>query len=238
MAWDYGSDPIGRLTPALFKKYANAGVTVWGASAFRGASGRTANVPDMATRIADLTAWAGAAKRLGLAGIVATGWGRYGHVAVPCEGLDASLHMLVLAGASMWDGKLSPDAEAEAMRFLTTGRRKALAGERFVKCLDASRAIAEWRARFTAVINWTSVLAEFAGEPDRVDEKASSKRRRSWTRYISHGEKVAKEWVKAHAELVPRVWLERYVESRFWQGREISLLMGRIIDKRTKGRMR
>jgi len=238
MAWAYGADPFERLTPELFAKYAKAGVNVWGASAFRGADGKIANVPNVETRIADLNAWAGAAKRLGLVGLVATGWGRYGHVAAPCDGLEASLHTLVLAGASMWDGKLPPDAEAEAMRFLKTGRRKALAGERFVKCLETSRIIDRWRGQLAGLPDYTDHIAEFAGAPDRPSERESRQRLRSWTSYIRRGKKRSAEWVRAHSGLVPRVWLERYAESRFGQGLEIARFMEKklsgIIKRRRK----
>jgi hexosaminidase len=236
MAWAYGPDPFVRLPAALFGKYAKAGVTVWGASAFKGADGLSVDTVNTDTRIADLTAWAGSARRLGLAGIVATGWSRYSTFAVPCEGLEPSLHSLVLAGASMWDGRLPRDAEAEAMRFLAGGRRRALAGERFVRCLEASRALKEWRGGLQRLVNRSTRFAAVAGEPERVDERGVSGLLKASRDHVARGEKLAKEWVRAHAGLVPRVWLERYAESRVWPAREIGRLIQNRAEDRTEGR--
>ena len=55
----------------------------------------------------------------------------------------------------MWDVRLPPDAEAEAMRFLNTGKRKALAGERFVRCLETSRIIDRWRGQLAGLPGYT-----------------------------------------------------------------------------------
>jgi hexosaminidase len=230
MAWAYGADPFVRLPAALFEKFAAAGVTVWGASAFKGADGLSADTVDIDARVANLGAWARSAKKLKLAGVVATGWSRYSTSAVPCEGLESSLHALVLAGASMWDGRLpaASEAEAKALRFLATGRRRALAVPSAVNCLEASRALREWRRGLQRLVNRSTRFAAVAGEPGREDARGLSGLARAWRDHVKQGGKLATEWVKAHAGLVPRVWLDRYVESRVWPAREI----GRMVEGR------
>lgn len=229
MAWSYGADPFVRLTPALFERYAKAGVSVWGGSAFKGADGSSIDVLDMRTRIANLAAWAKAARGIGLTGVVATGWSRYNTFTVPCEGLESSLHSLVLAGASMWDGSLPADAEAEAMRFLATGRRRALAGERFVRCLDASRRLAEWRNGLPRLLAQTGGSAHLAGEPGRLDPRRTDKLRCRWREHVALGERAARAWASAHSGLVPRVWLDRYAASRLWLARELGARLGKAL---------
>ncbi len=238
MAWAYGADPFVRLPATLFEKFAKAGVTMWGASAFKGADGLSADTVDIETRVANLGAWARSAKKLKLAGVVATGWSRYSTSTVPCEGLESSLHALVLAGASMWDGRLPPaaEAEAEALRFLATGRRRALASPSAVKCLDASRALREWRRGLQRLINRSTRLAAIAGEPGREDTGGVAGVGRAWRDHVARGGKLATEWVKAHAGLVPRVWLDRYVESRVWPAREIGHLIEGRIGRQAKGK--
>lgn len=104
MAWSYAPDPFQRLGKEVLDRYAEAGIIIWGASAFKGADGPFVDLPDVERRAANLMAWAEEAGRRPLAGLIATGWSRYNAFLAPCEGLESSLDCLVLAGASMWDG--------------------------------------------------------------------------------------------------------------------------------------
>ena len=232
MAWSYRADPLERVKPEILDRYRAAGLTVWGASAFKGGDGALKDVCDLPVRTANTLAWVKAAKKWGFAGVVAAGWSRYSTFTVPCGGLEAALHSLVLAAAAMWDGALPPDAEKQARAFLRTGKRKALGGERFDRCYATSKDIEEWCARLPGLLENTRAAAHLAGETERFDPKLHGRVRRAWEGHLAAGRKLARDWMKAHSGLVPRVWLERYVESRLWLPRELGRLLGGRLESR------
>jgi len=102
MVWVYQGMP----DEALIERFQRAGVTVWGASAYKGADSRgDAELPDIFRRTANALAWADVAARRQLAGIVATGWSRYQTTRVQCEPIDGALDSLVRTASIFHDGE-------------------------------------------------------------------------------------------------------------------------------------
>jgi hexosaminidase len=101
MVWSYHGQPDARTIERLIA----AGVTVWGASAYKGADSRgDAELPDADRRAANAAAWADVASHVPLRGIVATGWSRYQTTRVQCEPIDGALDSLVRTAAALHDG--------------------------------------------------------------------------------------------------------------------------------------
>jgi hexosaminidase len=115
MVWAYQGAP----DEAVIERFVQAGVTVWGASAFKGADSRgDAELPDVARRTANALAWADVVRRHALAGVVATGWSRYQTCRMQCEPIDGALDALVRTAAVFHDGQDAGAAAAES--FLTS----------------------------------------------------------------------------------------------------------------------
>jgi hexosaminidase len=215
MPWSYGDEPFARVTPEMLRRFHDAGITLWGGGAFKGADGVHVDVANLDSRLTNMTAWAAGAKRHRLAGVVATGWSRYSTCRVPCEGMEASLDALLLAGAALWDGKLPADATAQADALLRR-RLKRLAGPRFVRCRDSSRKLNDWWKRFPRLLDETRALAFLAGEIERRDDLALKRLCDSWRAYLAEGRRLGRAWQGAHAGLVPALWTKHYIASRLW----------------------
>jgi hypothetical protein len=214
MCWSYGSDPFKWLKKEFPGRFMKAGVTLWGASAFKGGDGPRLDVPNLANRMSNEVAWAKEAQRRKMAGVVATGWSRYSTFTVPCEGIEASLDSLVLAGAALWDGWLPKDAVAQARKLLCSGKMKKAAGERFLRCLDASQKMEKWKADFAARMESYQAMAFIAGEPDRANVEWAHRTCARMEEWMHQGEELGCAWIAAHKGLVPDVWLARCAESR------------------------
>lgn len=214
MCWSYGRNPFKWFRKKYLGRFMKAGVTLWGASAFKGGDGPRLDVPNPENRMANEVAWATEAQKRDMAGIVATGWSRYSTFTVPCEGIEASLDSLVLAGAAMWDGKLPKDAVEQARNLLCAGKIKKLAGERFIRCLDASQKMEKWKQEFAARMESYQAMAFVAGEPDRANVEWAHRTCARMEEWMHQGEELACEWISAHKGLVPDVWLKRCAESR------------------------
>jgi hypothetical protein len=217
MAWCYGAEPVGRgkewLNEGHLKRYRKAGVTAWGASAYKGGDGAFADVPDPETRNKNNLGWAKQAGKHRLAGIVATAWSRYNTFMSPCETIEASLHTLVTAAAAMWDGKLPKDATGAAESFLK--RWKGGREYRIYKaCHGAATALAGWQKDGTWSVNEMSRAAHLNGEPARINP-AVQKRYAGWARNeLAKGHKLADAFIRAHRGHIPEVWLKLYASSR------------------------
>lgn len=112
MAWCYALRPLDIPHHSKYHlrthlaRYKQAGIKVWGAAAFKGASNVTADLPQPEDRIANIQAWVKAAGGYGLKGLIATGWSRYSTFYNPCESLETAWDLLALAGIAMWNGNM------------------------------------------------------------------------------------------------------------------------------------
>ncbi len=228
MVWTYGSSIREKVCEAM-KKFSRAGITMWGASAFKGADGIMADVPDLKVRIENLMAWIEAGRGTNLKGIVATGWSRYNTFLTPCESMEVSLDALVLAAWSMRYGKLPGNAVEKARDFLKTGKMKKLAGRRFFECLNAGTELQEWRNKSLDRLksHWVRSAAIY-GEKDRFNPWEEKKIAGEIRESIEKGRDLAGAWHKAHRGLVAKAWLDYYVKSRLWQ---VETYAGKVLEK-------
>ncbi|MCE9613126.1 MAG: beta-N-acetylhexosaminidase [Lentisphaerae bacterium] len=97
VVWDYGPDLTWTADPALWTRYARAGIKPWGASAFKGAGGEDISWPWFEERIHNHAAWAAREKPHHLQGVILTGWSRHSHYYPLCETLPATLPSLALS---------------------------------------------------------------------------------------------------------------------------------------------
>mgnify|MGYP000860511194 CR=1 FL=1 len=144
MVWGYNGHPD--TTPHHFnsrhiRRFRDLGLALWGATAFKGADGMSADLPDIERRQANAAAWVEVAQRFGMKGLVATGWGRYSTLSAPCETLESALDALVAVGVLLHDGQpLAGGAEAAAAALDAIGE-----GARFRECREAMRLLAAVR---------------------------------------------------------------------------------------------
>jgi len=218
MAWSYDAKPVRKgksfLTETHLANHRSAGVTVWAGSAYKGAEGPFADIPDPATRVPNNGEWAKMCRRYGIKGMIATAWSRYDTFLAPCETIEASLDMLVAAGAAMWDGKLPKDATEQSRRWLSRwkGGRE---GRRFDRCHGAAAALQEWVKGFQEwSLDGAERAAHLVGEPDRVNPAVVRRNLRNIAGQLRGGRRLGVRFIAAHRGLIPDRWLRLYVESR------------------------
>lgn len=228
MVWTYHSGIPEKIEEAM-ENFSRAGITMWGASAFRGADGIMADVPDPAMRIQNLLKWTEVSRKTKLKGLVATGWSRYNSFLAPCESMETAIDTLVLAGWSMKDGKLPADAREKAMEFLQKGRMKKFAGKRFLECLNAGAGLQKWRNESLEFLknHWVR-SATLYGEEERRNPWEEKRIAAEIRDSLAKGKKLAAAWRKAHKGLVADVWLDYYVKSRLWQ---VEAYGGKVLEK-------
>ncbi len=217
MAWSYGAAPVGKdagfLHEGHLAKYRRAGVTTWGASAYKGGDGPFLDVPDAAARIANHRAWARHAMSHRMAGVIATAWSRYNTFMSPCETIEASLDQLVVAAAALWDGRLPADPVAAARARLANISRREF--RRFTACRAAAAEFAGWRE---GVEKWflseREQAAHLAGEPGRINPGALATADGKIRRQLVSGARIGRDMIRAHRGLIPDRWLRLYVRSR------------------------
>ncbi|HNS31805.1 MAG TPA: family 20 glycosylhydrolase [bacterium] len=215
MAWAYGPVLSSRAINTI-PRFCEAGISVWGASAFKGADGNMAELPDMGQRADNILAWLEVFRESELKGIVATGWSRYNSFMSPCESLEASLDSLVVSGCAMWDGSLPAGYIEEARKFLNAGKMKKLAGQSFKRCLEACTAVDMWKRSMINILCQIGPRPAFlSGEKERKNPHENDAICRLIEKTLEEGLKVLETWVKVHKGLIPYMWLEYYKESRY-----------------------
>lgn len=108
VVWGYTGDPRDPLTyhhrlPHVEKLHA-AGCVLWAATAYKGADGPGANLPDTTRRQVATAAWAELTPRFQLQGVFATGWSRYASGRIQVAPIDGALDSLVATAFILHDG--------------------------------------------------------------------------------------------------------------------------------------
>ncbi len=225
MVWRYEPDPWQHLPETLLQRYERAGISLWGASCFRGGEGPSGFFGQMDERVANVLEWVNRAKAEPFLGVMATGWARFGTCMVQMETLETSLSKLVLAAAAAWDGSLPSNYEAQAERFLTSGPGEPWAGPRYRRCHAAGKALHDWHTSMTRSIEWAESLAMMSGEPGRRHERYG--RADGLAEMLIEGKQKMDVFVRAHHGLVNDASLTYFRQSRLvpLQQRIISLGM-------------
>ncbi|CAB3227633.1 unnamed protein product [Arctia plantaginis] len=143
--WDY-SPNLGRVSHMNLFRYHGTFRNIWIASAFKGADGKQAFLPELNKRFQNHYAWlnlilnymfAGEKKVFNFKGVILTGWSRYSHLDPLCELLPSSLSSLVmnlLLIQKYRDGVTISDTLLEPHVFLERYIVKKLTGE--LNCND------------------------------------------------------------------------------------------------------
>ena len=108
MAWGYQGHPDTTDTHFAVRhlqRMIDAGVSVWGSTAFKGGDGFDLDIPDPGARRINAAGWAEVGQRLGFKGLITTGWSRYSSDDIQCYPFDGALDVLMEQGVLMHDGE-------------------------------------------------------------------------------------------------------------------------------------
>jgi hypothetical protein len=107
LVWAYNGD--SPLPNEALARFVEAGFTIWGATAYKGADGVVRDRPNSAQRLANCRAWVEAAQSYGLVGVITTGWSRYTYHSPQCESIEAAWDVVVAHAKLLYDGSFPDD---------------------------------------------------------------------------------------------------------------------------------
>lgn len=214
MVWGYHGHPDtvqGHYATKHIERFKQHGVPMWGATAYKGAEGEDADLPNLQVRQTNALAWAEVGQRFGMKGVVATGWSRYCTHNLQNEPIDACLDSLVNVGVCLWDARAPEggvDACAEALGEL--GEK-----DRFRACHEAMKKLgtARWHCWQQIRYAWQQ-LAMQSHDPRRRRSHMGLRRVQTVKGYLAEAEAAAAMASQALQGLVPPVWIERYLAER------------------------
>jgi hexosaminidase len=171
VVWGYTGDPRDPATyhhrlPHVEKLHA-AGCTLWAATAYKGADGPGANLPDTLRRQVATLAWAELTPRFDLQGVFATGWSRYASGRIQVTPIDGALDSLVNTAAILHDGLLPAGGLDACIEWLDTAGE----GEGFRRCRTA---LQDLTRHVDKCWDWIRQLDEQAANLDLEPERAHS----------------------------------------------------------------
>ncbi|XP_076056227.1 hexosaminidase D-like [Oratosquilla oratoria] len=103
VVWFYGEDVVHHVPPYVLRTYTSIFPRIWLGTAFKGAFGPRAFLPDASRHAKNNLAWSTLGNRMSLnsgvrvGGVALTGWSRYDHFAELCELLVVSIPSLALS---------------------------------------------------------------------------------------------------------------------------------------------
>lgn len=170
VVWGYTGDPRDEKTyhhrlPQIKKLYA-LGATLWGATAYKGADGPSASLPDTLARANATVGWAALTPNFDLKGVWATGWSRYASGRIQVAPIDGALDSLAYTALVFHNGRPPENGLSDCLALLD----EAGEGEAFRECQATLRRFSELLDRSW---DWIRQLEEQAVnlelEPHRAD---------------------------------------------------------------------
>jgi len=157
MVWGYGGHPDnaeGTHSTACIERFKDHGLTLWGASAYKGCEGNaperhSSDLPDLAEREENALAWAEVTQRLDLKGVVATAWSRWAVDTVQCVPIDGALDAVMLVATCLHDGHPPVGGVEACVAALAEWGEK----DRFEACRDVMAKLTDLRRR-----GWNTVM--------------------------------------------------------------------------------
>jgi len=218
--WGYRGHPDTtehHFATKIIRRFADAGITLWAGTAYKGASGHDGDVTDLAVHRENAAAWVEVGRRFGFAGAFATAWSRYSTHNVCCETIDASLDSLMEVAAILHDGAGREDAGPAALAALDElGER-----ERFEACRSAMGRLSSARGQaWRAVRDLREVVVMATQDARRRTGGPLAQNLGRLRASVAEADSAGQEVRRAFAGLIEPVWIERYLAERIEPLRE------------------
>ena len=214
MVWGYSGNPdttVHHFNTRYIQRFSEHGLTLWGATAYKGADGQSVDRPNLARRQENAEAWMPMARRFGLAGVIATGWSRYSTRCLQCEPIDAALDSLVNIGVVLHDGQAPLGGVAAFVGALDAMGE----GARFRDCRAAMQLLTAVRQngwQECQALRELNVLHRM--DPQRTGANAARQALSYLGNIMGTGEEAEGKVRQAFAGLIEPLWIEEYLKTR------------------------
>lgn len=212
--WGYHESPYettAHYNVKHIERFHRCGVRMWGGTAYKGADGVSADIPDLTKRRDNALAWAKAASEYDFVGLIATAWSRYSTGRPQCETTDASLEALISVGSILFDGCDRPnDVQETRKTLLSLGE-----ADRFDRIYQAAKRLTERRShvwecfqQFYEQVTLTDLI------PERRAWEITSAIRENIKHQIGVTQDAAEKFREAMVGLVDASWIDDYIALR------------------------
>lgn len=192
------------------KRFHENGATLWGATAYKGATQHNADLCDYDQQEENALGWVEVAGRFGLVGLFATAWSRHSTHRTQTQPIDGCLDSLVNVGQILAEGRpAGPERCLDILEKL--GERR-----RFEACRGALEKLSDARSHSWRTIQYLreQIVLETADARRRASGMAMSFLL-DLKRHIEVGAaEGAAEFRKAFKGLLDEIWIERYLAER------------------------
>lgn len=214
LVWGYNAHPdetTGHYNTTVAEHFKKHGITLWGGTAYKGGDGHNVDLPDLERRRTNGIGWAEVGKRLGMQGVIATAWSRYSTHTVQVEPIDACLDYLVAMGVWLHDAAdVEGGLEACAEALEAIGERAT-----FEACRDSMAKLSEARAAgWRQVQNLREQIVTMDDDPRRVGSALTLRWLGGLIAAVDKAEEAAADAQKAFEGLIPKIWIDRYLNER------------------------
>jgi hexosaminidase len=210
VAWGYNGIPDSIPYDAI-ERFLEAGFTLWGSTAYKGADGPTADRPDLEQRGANGKAWVEIAQRHSFAGLITTGWSRYTYHSPQCESLEAAWDVILLHSILMDSGSCPDNVVPEAAHWLgcLLSREE---GERFLRIREAATVYQTlqnelWDRLRICNVQWATARVSLARKEISTYSDPARKA-------LERLNAAATAYRATLQGLVPDIWLDEYFSAR------------------------
>lgn len=223
MAWVYRGDPESsghHCNRDILQRFTEHGITLWGATAYKGAEGYDADLPDIPLHVQNVRAWVKTGQHFDLVGVVATAWSRFAVDTIQCNPIDSSLDSAFMVAVVLHDGA-PPEGGAEACiaALESLGER-----DRFEACRRAMGDLVQLRQAGWASVQQARQVAFLARiEPRRTS--AGNPKLGLWgvvrlREIVEELDRIAATVREAFDGLIEPIWIEEYLGTRIEPLRE------------------
>lgn len=216
VAWGYGGHPDRtgyHYNTKYVRRFVEAGVPLWAATAYKGAEGPDADVSDNRARQFNALAWMELSQRIGpFKGVIATAWSRYSTDSLQTIPIDAALDGLVNVGAILHDGKTPAGGFAACAAFLAEQGEKV--GWR--ACRDVCARLTAARRKGWEHLKYLHQLLELRerNNGQRGGLHMLIRIHSMVKRHLDELEKIGDKFRQVFAGRLEPVWIEEYLRTR------------------------
>ncbi len=211
--WGYTGDPLDtrdHINADVVSRFVAHGIALWGASAYKGADGHSADLPNYANRQANAQGWADTAGKVDIKGVIATAWSRYTHSMCQCEPIDAALDNLANHGVILHEGQPPAGGRDAILAALDAVGEK----DRFDACHDAMAELAAFRREGWFMVQMGREEVVTITSDKRRAEQTAVRTLAQLKAHVARGPQVAQRVREAFTGLIDPLWVGRYLAER------------------------
>ncbi len=217
MPWGYHAHPDRtnhHFKTENIKRFNEHGFTLWGGTAYKGAEGYDADLPDNRLHTDNALAWVEVGQRFDFAGVIATAWSRYATDTIQCNPIDACLDSLLNVAVILHDGAEPVGGVAVCVEALDTVGEM----QRFLACRAVMSDLARLRKEGWEMVQQSRQVSVLG----KTDPRRTSARNLQLGLHALTGlnnvvrnlEKVVSEVRNCFDGLVDPLWIEEYLATR------------------------